>query len=143
LSKQYRGAGIMGNLSGSISGKILVMDDDKIMRMISVFLLDQLGYEAEAAANGEQAVELYQKQKKEGNPFDAVILDIRVGGGMGGEETVRHLLKIDPEVKVVVSSGCHSDRLMTDFTKYGFRNTLPKPYGAAELGRVLSSVLAQ
>jgi two-component system cell cycle sensor histidine kinase/response regulator CckA len=132
----------MGNRTGNGNGKILVMDDDKIMRLIAGFLLDQLGYEAEVAANGEEAVELYQKQKHEGKPFDAVILDIRVGKGMGGGETMQQLLRIDPDVQVVVSSGSHCDPLMIDFMQYGFRNALPKPYGAAELKRVLSSVLA-
>ncbi len=132
----------MGDGKANSNGKILVMDDDKIMRLIAVFLLNQLGYEAEVAANGEEAVELFRKQRQEARPFDAVILDIRVGDGMGGGETMQQLLRIDPEVKAVVSSGSHSDPLMTDFMQYGFRNILPKPYGVTDLERVLSGVLA-
>jgi two-component system cell cycle sensor histidine kinase/response regulator CckA len=125
------------------SGTILVMDDDKIMRMIAVFMLNQLGYEAEVAANGEEAVALYEKQKQEGRPFAAVILDIRVDRGMGGEETIQQLRRIDPGVKAVISSGCHSDPLMVNFMQYGFNNVLPKPYGAAELERTLSDVFSE
>ncbi len=130
----------MGGKTGN--GRILIMDDDKMMRLIAVFLLNKLGYEAEAVANGEEAVELYQRERDEGKPFDAVILDIRVGGGMGGGEAVQHLHRIDPEAKVVISSGSHNDPLMRDFARYGFRNALPKPYGAADLGKVLSAILS-
>jgi CheY-like chemotaxis protein len=125
------------------NGSILVMDDDKIMRMIAVFMLNQLGYDAQMAANGEEAVALYETQKMEGRPFDAVILDIRVESGMGGEETMQQLRRIDPAVKVVISSGCHSDPLMVNFTQYGFNSILPKPYGAAELGQTLAAVFSE
>jgi CheY-like chemotaxis protein len=137
------GMGMTPRKQGKGSGTILVMDDDKIMRLIAMFMLNQLGYEAEEAANGEEALALYEKQKQEGKPFDAVILDIRVDKGMGGEETMRHLRRIDPEVKAIISSGCHSDPLMVNFMQYGFNNVLPKPYGATELERTLSAVFSE
>jgi two-component system cell cycle sensor histidine kinase/response regulator CckA len=114
------------------------MDDDNMMRLIAVFLLDQLGYEAYAAANGEEALALYEKQKQEGKPFDAVILDVRVDRGMGGAETIRNLLGMDPKVKAVVSSGSINDPLMVNFSQYGFSDVLPKPYGVEELAQALS-----
>jgi two-component system cell cycle sensor histidine kinase/response regulator CckA len=121
--------------------KVLVMDDDKIIRMISIFLLNQLGYDAEAAVNGEEAISLYEKQKEAGTPYDAVILDIRVGGGMGGEETIRHLLRIDSGIKAIVSSGYHRDPLMLDYRRYGFRGTLQKPYGMDDVKKTLAGML--
>jgi two-component system cell cycle sensor histidine kinase/response regulator CckA len=122
---------------------VLVMDDDSMIREIAVFLLDQLGYEAQVAANGEEALALYERQKQKGNPFDAVILDIRVESGMGGAETMRHLLAMDPSAKAVVSSGSLNDPLMINFTDYGFSNVLPKPYGVKELARTLSGVIPE
>jgi CheY-like chemotaxis protein len=119
------------------------MDDDNMIREIAVFLLDQLGYEAQVAASGEEALTLYKKQTQKGKPFDAVILDIRVDRGMGGAETMQRLLGMDPSVKAVVSSGSHSDPLMVNFSQYGFSNVLPKPYGVAELAQTLAGVFPE
>jgi two-component system cell cycle sensor histidine kinase/response regulator CckA len=135
--------GMTPEKQGRQNGTILVMDDDRLMRMIAAFMLNQLGYEAQVAANGEEAVALYEAQKREGSPFDAVILDIRVDGGMGGGETLQHLRRIDPGVKVVISSGCHSDPLMVNYMQHGFNNVLPKPYGAVELEQTLSAVFSE
>ncbi len=120
-------------------GKVLVMDDDKIIRMISVFLLNQLGYCAEAAVNGEEAISLFEREKKAGTPYDAVILDIRVAGGMGGEETIRHLLKIDSGIRAIVSSGYHRDPLMLECRRFGFAGVLPKPYGLEQMEQVMAA----
>ncbi len=117
------------------------MDDDRIIRMVSVFVLNQLGYDAEAAVNGEEAISLYEKQMNSGKPFDAVILDIRVAGGMGGEEAIRHLLAIDSGIKAIVSSGFHRDPLMLDYRRYGFRGALQKPYGMTEVKEILAATL--
>jgi len=86
-----------------------------------------LGHEVEVTENGEKAVELYQAAKKLGRPFDGVILDLTVRGGMGGVQTIKALQEIDPLVKAVVSSGYADDPVMVDYERYGFRGALAKP----------------
>ncbi|MBW2098896.1 MAG: response regulator [Deltaproteobacteria bacterium] len=122
-------------------GKILVMDDEKMIRDVVGDMLGILGYEAEFAKDGAEAVELYKKAEQSVRPFDAVIMDLTVPGGMGGKEAVRKLAEIDPEVKAIVSSGYSDDPVMADFRKYGFSNVVAKPYNIKELGDALYEVL--
>jgi nitrogen-specific signal transduction histidine kinase/ActR/RegA family two-component response regulator len=118
-------------------GKILFMDDKKSVREMVTEMLADLGYEVECAGEGQEAIELYIKAKEAKKPFDAVILDLTVAGGMGGQETIRRLLEIDPEVKAIVSSGYNSDPIMSEYSKYGFKGVIAKPYGIKKLGEVL------
>ena len=83
----------------------------------------------------------YKEQKDSSEPFDAVILDLTIKGGMGGEQTMRELLKIDPDVKAIVSSGYFNDPVMADFEKYGFMSALAKPYAKKNLAETLEKVL--
>jgi len=122
-------------------GKILVMDDEKMIRDVVGDMLGILGYEAGFAKDGAEAVELYKKAEQSVRPFDAVIMDLTVPGGMGGKEAVRKLAEIDPEVKAIVSSGYSDDPVMADFRKYGFSNVVAKPYNIKELGDALYEVL--
>ncbi|HDH96712.1 MAG TPA: response regulator, partial [Proteobacteria bacterium] len=78
-----------------------------------------------------------------GDPFDLVILDLTVVGGMGGKEAIRHLLEIDPHVKAAVSSGYSDDPVMADYRKYGFKGVIPKPYGIEKLSRLLHSLIGE
>mgnify|MGYP001627070563 CR=1 FL=1 len=71
---------------------------------------------------------MYKKAKKDGNPFDVVILDLIIQGSIGGEEIIKRLLEIDPEVTAIVSSGYSDDEIMAEFKKYGFKGALAKPY---------------
>ena len=125
------------------SGRVLVMDDDEGIRAIAQGMLQELGYTAEVAADGAGAVDLYLKRKNEGLPFSAVILDMTIPGGMGGKETMRKLLEIDPEVKAVVSSGYSNDTVMANFRDHGFREVLNKPYLPQEMSRVLMELTRQ
>ena len=122
------------------TGRILVMDDEESIRKLSKKRLSQLGYESELAKDGAQAIELYKKAMDSGQPFDAVILDLTVKGGMGGKDAVKALLKIDPQVKAIVSSGYSNDPVMTDFKAYGFTGALPKPNTKKELIAVLKNI---
>lgn len=131
--------------STSLSGKgrILVMDDEEIVRTVASEILSYLGYEVDLAHDGLEALEAYRKAKVSGNSFAAVIMDLTVPGGMGGKETVRKLLEMDPQVKAIVSSGYSNDPIMSDFERAGFCGVIPKPYKIREIGEVLQTVLAE
>jgi CheY-like chemotaxis protein len=122
------------------NGSVLLMEDDEMTSDITVQMLQYLGYTVEAVTRGEEAVELYRKRKEEGNPFKVVILDIIQPEGIGGEETLRRLLEYAPAVIAVASSGFIGHKTMTDPKAWGFRASLPKPYGIRQLGFVLKDV---
>ncbi|SHI99558.1 His Kinase A (phospho-acceptor) domain-containing protein [Malonomonas rubra DSM 5091] len=123
------------------SGRILLMDDEAAIRDVLKALLKELGYEVECSGDGCEAIDLYQKRKTESKPFDLVILDITVPGGMGGEEAVEELRRLDPQVKAIVSSGYSTDPIMANYKDYGFTDVLRKPYQLAELSQVIADVL--
>ncbi len=121
-------------------GRILVLDDEDIVREVLCEMLDFLGCESDAVSDGRMAVALYQKAFTEGPPYAGVIMDLTIPGGMGGKETLAQLQKIDPEVKAIVSSGYASDPIMANFKKYGFCSVVPKPYKVEELSQALASL---
>ena len=122
-------------------GRILVMDDEEMIINMAGRILARLGYETAFARNGSEAVTLYGEALKTDQPFDAVVLDLTVRGGMGGEEAIRHLLKIDPQAKVIVSSGYSDSPVVQDYKKYGFSAAAGKPYSLLELSQALDRVL--
>ncbi|MBC8395001.1 MAG: response regulator [Deltaproteobacteria bacterium] len=123
------------------TGKILVMDDEEMIRKLSGQLLSRLGYESEVAQDGIEAVELYEKAKNAGNVFDVVILDLSVKIGMGGKDAVKKLIEGDPEVKAIVSSGYSDDPVMSNFGDYGFTGALAKPYEMKDLDDIIKKVM--
>ncbi|MFC1537464.1 PAS domain S-box protein [Gemmatimonadota bacterium] len=124
-------------------GRILVMDDEQALREVISRMLEQIGHEVECANNGTQAVKIYKQAKESGQPFDAVILDLTIPGGMGGQETVKKLIEIDPEVKAIVSSGYSNDPVLANFRDYGFNSKVSKPYRIEELREVVQSVMQE
>lgn len=124
-------------------GRILVMDDEEIVRSVSGRMLNQCGYDAEFAEDGLIAIEMYKKAKESGNSFDAVIIDLVIPAGMGGEDTIKKLLEIDPDVKAIVSSGYSEDPVIANYQKYGFKDVLAKPYEITGLHKVLHKVLSR
>jgi two-component system cell cycle sensor histidine kinase/response regulator CckA len=122
-------------------GKVLVMDDEEIIRLVSGNMLSHMGFRVSLARNGEEAIEAYRKAMENGEPFDIVILDLTVRGGMGGVETVTHLREMDPGLRAIVSSGYFRDPVMCNFSKYGFKGTLPKPYKIRELFEALQTAV--
>jgi PAS domain S-box-containing protein len=124
-------------------GRILVMDDEEMIINMAGRILARLGYESAFSRNGSEAVALYEEALKTDQPFDAVVLDLTVRGGMGGEEAIRHLLKIDPQAKVIVSSGYSDSPVMQDYKQYGFSAAAGKPYNLLELSQALDRVLNQ
>ena len=132
----------IANRQSSIQ-KVLLMDDEKMIRDFSIIVLKRLGYEAEVSIDGAEAIEMYKKAKESGESFDAVILDLTNQFGMGGKEAIRKLLEIDPDVKGVVSTGYSDDRVVTNFKKYGFCGVLTKPYTIAELSKTLKEIMGR
>ena len=122
-------------------GKILVMDDEERIRNITGEILTRLGYEAIFSRDGDEAVHIYKESLGTGDPFDAVILDLTVRGGMGGRETIELLLNLDPNVKAIVTSGYLGHPVMSDFKKFGFKGVLPKPYNIIEFGKTIKEIL--
>jgi PAS domain S-box-containing protein len=123
------------------SGRILVMDDEEVVREITKAMLEESGYLVECAHDGAGAVELYRQRKEQGTPFDAVIMDLTIPGGVGGKEAINQLLAIDPDVRAIVSSGYSNDPIMANYRQYGFRAILAKPYRMQELNAALLELL--
>jgi CheY-like chemotaxis protein len=123
------------------NGKILVMDDEEMLRNFVGELLDLLGYDANFAIDGHETIEVYCRAKDNGTPFDCVLMDLTIPGGMGGREAIQRLLEIDPSIRAVVSSGYSDDPVMADFQKYGFCGVVAKPYDAEQLSEVLHRVI--
>jgi CheY-like chemotaxis protein len=124
------------------SRRILVMDDEEIIRDVADGILSRLGYEVECASNGTEAVAAYARAKEKGRPFDVVIMDLTVPGGLGGKETLQKLQEIDPGVTAIVSSGYSNDPIMAEFRKYGFHGVVSKPYTIKTLSDTVQSVIA-
>jgi CheY-like chemotaxis protein len=118
------------------------MDDEEMIRTVAGELLTSVGHEVAFAENGETALEAYQAARDAGRPFDVVILDLTIRGGMGGMETLRKLAEIDPGVKAVVSSGYSDDAALSNHLEQGFQAFLKKPYDMEELQRTLNALLA-
>jgi PAS domain S-box-containing protein len=120
-------------------GRVLLMDDDEMVSEVAQEMLQSLGYFTEATPSGELAIERFRAAEDRGEPFDVVILDLTVAGGMGGAECVGHIRSIRPNVTVYVTSGYTDDSVLAHFRDYGFNGVLPKPFGVADLRRVLNA----
>ena len=123
-------------------GKILVMDDEAIIRDVATNMLTYLGYEATVAGDGKEAVDIYRRAMETGSPFDAVILDLTVPGGMGGQATIQLLMNLDSHVKAIVSSGYSNDPVISNHKKFGFKGMVTKPYRIQEMSEALSKLLS-
>jgi DNA-binding NtrC family response regulator len=120
--------------------RILIMDDDEIVRMVLEQLLKKAGYNVTGVENGDETIETY-KNAFESDPFALVIIDLTIHTGLGGKETVKALKEFDPSAKTVVFSGYSQDPIVSDYAKYGFDAVLGKPFTSDELHRMLKSVL--
>ncbi|MBI5193617.1 MAG: response regulator [Nitrospirae bacterium] len=123
-------------------GRILLMDDEEIIIQTAPAMLKALGYEVEAAGDGAEAIEKYKLAEEMGKPFDAVIMDLTIPGGMGGKNTIKRLREINPVVRAIVSSGYSNDPIIAEYKEYGFMATLSKPFRMQELSEVLHRVLS-
>jgi CheY-like chemotaxis protein len=100
-----------------------------------------MGFETAFACNGEEALAAYEAAMTAGEPFDLVILDLTVKGGMGGKETIRQLRLMDPNVKAIVSSGYSNDPGVVHYTEHGFCGVVAKPYRIDEIRQKLEEIL--
>ena len=122
-------------------GRVLIMDDEGMILNIAKELLQHMGYEVAAAQNGEEAIGFYRQAIELKKPFDVVILDLAIPGGMGGKEVMQELTAVDPHVKGIISSGYLNDPIIRDFKNYGFSDILTKPYEANELDEKLQNII--
>ena len=123
------------------TGKVLVMDDEEVVRNIVGAMITYLGHEVEFAENGEEAIAKYSEALSSGRRFDIVILDLTIRGGKGGKETLQELIAMDPEVTAVVSSGYSDDAAVSEYRSYGFSACLTKPYEIDTLKDTLNALM--
>jgi PAS domain S-box-containing protein len=146
LPSSSKKPGAAGRNKGSITsgkGNILFMDDDEMIRNSMTKMIEYLGYRIETAATGKDTIDKFRRALDSESPFDIIILDLTIRGGPGGEEVIKALLKIDPEVKALVSSGYATHPILADYKKYGFRGVMEKPYRVEELSEILSKYCGQ
>ncbi len=121
-------------------GRVLIMDDESGIRDVAVHMLHRLGWQAETCANGQAAIRLYRESLEAGAPYDAVIMDLTVPGGMGGKEAAAAILAFAPAAWLIVSSGYSNDPVMADVASCGFRGSIAKPYDLARFREALEAV---
>ncbi len=118
-------------------GRILLVDDEPTILTVGKRALERVGYEVDVALEGRQALELYRGALTHIHPYKVVIMDLTIPGGMGGKETIQHLLALDPHVKAVVASGYSNDPILANYRAYGFSAALVKPFKLGELSQAI------
>ncbi|NBV23929.1 MAG: PAS domain S-box protein [Proteobacteria bacterium] len=122
-------------------GRILVMDDEELIRELAQTALEFLGYQVDTVPDGEACIKAYVAARDEGRPYAAVIMDLTIPGGMGGKEAIQKLREIDPDVRAIVSSGYSHGPEMANHKQHGFRGMVGKPYKVEELAREITAVM--
>ncbi|KAB2862232.1 MAG: response regulator [Bauldia sp.] len=123
------------------TGRVLFMDDDPKICTLTANMLQSLDYKYDIARNGDEAITFYKRYLNIGRPYDAVIMDLTVIGGMGGEECFKVLKELDPDVRAIVSSGYDNDDMARRYLEQGFCGYLTKPYRVTDLGKVIKAVV--
>lgn len=120
---------------------MIVMDDDDMVREMLGEMIMMIGYKTEFAKNGNEAIESYVNSKNTVEPVDAIIMDLSIRRGMGGKETAQKLLELDPEAKLIITSGFSNDPVIENYKDYGFKDAIVKPYSIKKLKESLQRVL--
>ena len=126
---------------GDRSIRILLMDDDPLVIDVSKKMLNKLGHFVDVCEDGNQAIEKYTRAMTQNTPYDLVIMDLTIPGGMGGQKAIKKLLLIDSEAKVVVASGYSTDPVLANYKKYGFKAIATKPYTVEKIKQVIDKAL--
>jgi len=126
--------------ASKFKGNLLLLDDDPIIQRTLSIILTRLGFKVEISQDGEEAIRKYLKAINNNKKFSLVIMDLTIPGGMGGKEAIKKILKIDPSVKAIVSSGYSNDPIMTNYKEYGFIGVLSKPYTVNQLKELLQKL---
>ncbi len=121
--------------------RLLVLDDEEAICELIHSALGMDGYDVTEAYTAEDAIRACEKAVSEGRPFDLVISDLSLPGGISGEDAVRRMHEIDPKLKAIVSSGYDSDPVMSRFQDHGFCAAISKPYDINKLCRVVASTV--
>ncbi|MFC1513241.1 PAS domain S-box protein [Thermodesulfobacteriota bacterium] len=121
--------------------KVLIMDDEEMIRDLAQSIFTHLGFEVILAEDGDKAVQIYQQAMAEKVNIDLTIMDLTIPGGMGGKEAVQKFLEVNPDAKVVVSSGYSNDPILAHYQDYGFKAALIKPYDLKELTKIVNNLL--
>jgi len=130
----------MSETKSKYLGHSLVMDDDPLIRKTIQLLLLRLGFDSTLVENGEDAVNHFIEAKKNKKPFNFVILDLIIPDGMGGKETLDKIRQIDPNVKIILSSG-YKKEILENYKELGFNFMLKKPYTISELKQAISNII--
>jgi len=121
--------------------KVLIMDDEEVICEMLTEMIEMLGYEVDFVLDGEHAIDKYQDAIKNDEPFNIVIMDLTIPGGMGGKEAVKKILEINENAKVIVSSGYTSNSALAEYKSFGFIDIIGKPYTMPKLKETLNRVL--
>jgi CheY-like chemotaxis protein len=119
------------------------MDDEEMICKVAARFLAKEGFLTEITHEGREAIVSYRRAMERGQPFDLVIMDLTIPGGMGGREAVTRLLDLDPQARVIVSSGYAEDPVLADYRRHGFRGIAPKPYTREGLLQVVRQALRE
>jgi PAS domain S-box-containing protein len=125
------------------SGRILILEDERDVIKIMRNMLEILDFEVKFTEDGTETIKEYKKSMESGESYDAVILDLTIPGGMGGKETIKKLLAIDPDVCAIISSGYATGTIMSNYAQFGFQGMLVKPYTITEMGKTLNKILIE
>jgi len=121
-------------------GKVLIVDDEDDLRKVAHMILTRCGYEVVQCDNGQDAVRIYQSLFRTGTPPDVVLMDLTLRGGMNGTETAAEILHLDPDARIVCTSGSVTEEVQMIFLERGFVGVLPKPYEAGELTQMVHCI---
>ena len=121
--------------------RIIVMDDEKMIRDVAKEQLEALGHDPITVSDGQEALDKYQELQDRESKADLVIMDLTIPGGMGGREAAEKLLEIDPEAKLIVASGYSNDPILADYSSYGFCASVAKPFDLKELSAAIAKAI--